>query len=82
MNIKVEVWDNLPQLGDARNPSKKVISISANISIEYIPGKTFKDSKEWKKFYNMIKDTYSGYMIEIHFYEEKRISDRISTITN
>lgn len=82
MNIKVEVWDNSPQLGDVRNPSKKVISISANISIEYIPSKTLKDSEEWKRFYNMIKDTYSGYMIDIYFYEEKCIKTRISAITN
>lgn len=77
MNIKVIIYDNSPQLGDARNPSNKILSLEALI-INY-SNKPFLESPEWIKFYNMIKNTYSGPYIEISFYEQATTNNLITT---
>jgi hypothetical protein len=76
MNIKITIYDNSPQLGDARNPSNPILSLEACV-VNYST-KPFLESPEWLKFYNMIKETYSGPYIEINFYEHKSVNSLIT----
>lgn len=77
MNIVVSVYDKSPQLGNIRNFSNKILSLEAWI-INY-SNKPFLESPEWIKFYNMIKNTYSGPYIEISFYEQATTNNLITT---
>jgi hypothetical protein len=72
MKFLVTVYDDSPQLGDARNPSILLakMNVILNFKNNTVP---LIEREEWIKFKNMVINTYSGSYISIEFDEEKTV---------